>query len=381
MTDKKIMFIGMGGLGALVLDIFTRYPHRHHCIVAGRNLENVRVRANLSTLVARQLGFNPSVDCAYVDVHDIERTADTIAQLKPDIIFSSLSLQSWNGITATLPKPVVERAGKARNGSWLPVQLTLVLKLMQAIKQSGLDPTVISASYPDVLHPMLSKANLAPQIGIGNVANCVPALRSALAFVLKQPLEKIDVRLIAAHAWSSRADNSGDTKGAPYHLTVLVNGEDKTAEVNVNSALELLTTKFKRPGGMDRTLMTAASSITVLDAVANQRDVVVHAPGPNGLPGGYPVRIKDGKSFSIELPKGLSLADAIRINEECLRFDGIEAIDDGGAVHFTDSEVAIMKETFGYDKKKMALLESEDCSNELIRCWNRFVEKSTQVAV
>ena len=55
---------------------------------------------------------------------------------------------------------------------------------------------------------------------------------------------------------------------------------------------------------------------------------------PAGLPGGYPVRIVDG-SVALDLPPGLSEADAIAFNERMASGDGIDHIDDDGTVHLT----------------------------------------------
>lgn len=62
--------------------------------------------------------------------------------------------------------------------------------------------------------------------------------------------------------------------------------------------------------------MTAASAMNVLEAMANRFDrKVVHAPDPNGLPGGYPVLIAES-SVNVILPDNLTLQEAIHMNEE-----------------------------------------------------------------
>jgi hypothetical protein len=66
----------------------------------------------------------------------------------------------------------------------------------------------------------------------------------------------------------------------------------------------------------------------------------LRAPGPNGLPGGYPVQ--GGKqSLEVVLPQGLTLEEAIHINQEGQRLDGIERIDDDGTVYFAERNMAI----------------------------------------
>lgn len=59
-----------------------------------------------------------------------------------------------------------------------------------------------------------------------------------------------------------------------------------------------------------------------------------HAPGVFGLPGGYPVRFKDGE-IQMDLPSGLSQAAAVQFNIESAVLEGIERIDECGTLFYT----------------------------------------------
>ncbi|NEQ67440.1 MAG: hypothetical protein F6K21_18410 [Symploca sp. SIO2D2] len=373
MEPKRIMLIGLGHVGAHVLDMILRTHLTHKILVAGRNQQYLHQRTNLSALSAIQLGFYPDVNYTELDVQNIEQTAHTISIFKPDIIFSSVSLQSWWVITK-LPKPVFESLDEAQLGPWLPMHLTLVYKLMQAVKQTGLNIKVINASYPDVVNPILNKVGLSPTIGIGNVANVIPGLRSSIALKLDKSLEDVEIRLFAHHYVSHRLSHLGNAGGAPFHLTALVNGENLTKLLDLNTVFELLTTKFKRLGGLDGMLITAASATTVINAMANNTGKIIHAPAPNGLPGGYPVRV-NAQGGEVILPDDLTLDKAIRLNEEGQRFDGIDKIEEDGTVYFTDKEMNIMKYMLGYECRKMTLLESEDIANTLRIKYIEFAKK------
>ena len=89
-----------------------------------------------------------------------------------------------------------------------------------------------------------------------------------------------------------------------------------------------------------------------------------HAPGVNGLPGGYPVTVTRSGG-QLDLPAGLSLDEAIAVNEHCQRADGIEAIEENGTVRFTGREMAIMKSMLGYECTRMALTDVADQAREL----------------
>jgi len=45
----------------------------------------------------------------------------------------------------------------------------------------------------------------------------------------------------------------------------------------------------------------------------------------------------DRNGGTVTLPPDLNLEEAVRINEEGQRFDGIERIDEDGTVHFTEN--------------------------------------------
>ncbi|MEH6582463.1 MAG: hypothetical protein V7754_11055 [Halioglobus sp.] len=74
----------------------------------------------------------------------------------------------------------------------------------------------------------------------------------------------------------------------------------------------------------------------------------LHTPAPNGLPGGYPVAIANGK-MAVDLPDGWELSDAVTAMKECHRLDGVEAIDNDGAVHFTGKAQSILREELGFE--------------------------------
>ena len=71
----------------------------------------------------------------------------------------------------------------------------------------------------------------------------------------------------------------------------------------------------------------------------------------------------------------MTLEEAIRINEEGQRYDGIERIDPDGTTHITDKAVAIMKEMIGYECKAMKLEETEERARELGAKFKEFAKK------
>lgn len=373
MKKKKILLVGLGNLGSHVLDLLTKHESQHEIIVAGRNETLLNQRLNLALFCAAQQNLFPKASYRVMDLNNIEQTAETLQEINPDVVFSTATLQSWRIITQ-LPKEVFAELDQAEFGPWLPMHLVPVHKLMQAVKMSGIKSTVVNAAFPDAVNTLLAKVNLAPNVGIGNVANILPAFKYSAASEINSTPEHIELRLIAQHYLSHRIPRSGDAGGCAYHLSVFHKGEDVSDAINHENMFQKLTSRFKRIGGIDGQALTAASALSVLSVILNDRKEVVHAPGPNGLPGGYPVQFDD-QNFSLALPSNISLEEAIKINEIGLKFDGITAIDVDGTAHFCEKSMAIMQRMLGYHCKSMKLDEAEETAKELKAKYSAFSSK------
>ncbi|GGK49531.1 hypothetical protein [Salinarimonas ramus] len=368
-----IMIVGMGDLSCNVLTLLAQDPDTNRLVLAGRDVETVRRRANLVRFTAHNLGHVPEIEAVGIDLDDIDATAETLARVRPDIVFMGASLQSWRVITG-LPAAVFEALDEAQFGPWLPMHLTLNYKLMQAVRRSGVDAKVVNAAFPDAVGPVLAKVGLAPTIGIGNVANIIPALTYGVAHVTGKDVADVELRLVAQHYFSHYVPRFGDAGRGAYHLTARVGGQRLDGELDHSAVFSQLNGRLKRLGGVAGQLLTASSAVRVVEAMATDSGILAHAPAPDGLPGGYPVRVyRDGGV--LDLDESLDRAEAIRINEDCQRADGIEAIEDDGTVVFTEPEMAIMKSMLGYECRRMALADVEDWAEELGSKYRAFADR------
>ncbi len=373
MAKSTIMIIGLGDLGGHVLEMLVRAPGYRKIITADVNEDWTYRKTNIAAFGASQLGHYPELEFVKIDLYNIDQSAEIISKYKPEVIYSAVSLQSW-WVINNLPKEVFEELDIARFGPWLPMHLTLVYKLMQAVKLTGLDIKVINSAFPDATHTVLDKVGLAPTIGIGNVANPVPSIRSSIAYRLQRPMKDVTVFFFAQHYVSHYLPRFGTAGGAPYYLKAMVDGEDVTNEVNMEEVFADIPIRFRRSGGRDGQILTASSAVGITLAVADDTGDFMHAPGPSGLPGGYPVQV-DRNGGRVVLPKGLTMEEAVRINEEGQRYDGIDRIDEDGTVTYAEKSVEIMKKMVGYDCKVMKLEETEEQSRELGQKFMEFTEK------
>ncbi len=99
--------------------------------------------------------------------------------------------------------------------------------------------------------------------------------------------------------------------------------------------------------------MTAASLVRTLRTLFGRQRSPILVPGLHGLPGGYPC-VAGGGDLEVALPPGLTLADALAVNRDGQRADGIARIDDDGTVWLTARAQVGLKRAFGVGWDRLA---------------------------
>lgn len=362
-TPRTLLVIGSGVLAGNVLDLLAWHGFAGQLIVGSRNERSLLERTNLSRIAAYNQDRYPAISTRYLDLDDVDRSAETIADIKPDVIFNTASVQTYWRISA-LPRELFRELSTAGLGSWLPMHLSPALRLMTALRLIPLAPIVVNAAYPDAVNPALATRGLAPTAGIGNVMNVVPAVRHACALTLKAPVDEVCVRLVAHHYVSNRLPEFGDSGGAPFHLRVYWNERDVTDAIDVAQTLRLLPTQVRRTRGSAGMYVTASSAFAVLTALMSPDPVALHVPGPSGLPGGYPVRVSD-QGVRLDLPDSCPRDMAVAINERGQIFDGVRSIEPDGRVVFTDHSVEVMNRMLHHRCAEFRVEDSHELAAEL----------------
>lgn len=362
-----LMLIGLGGLGSALLDHVARLGCVGRIVAAGRNPTRGQARCNLARVSALAMGFSPDIEFLPLDLDQIEATAAAVDAVKPDIIFNAASLQTW-WLHELLPAEAREPLERARFGMWLPVHLTLAMKLMQALRQAGYRGVTITAPFPDVVNNILKRLGLAPTAGVGNLEEIVPKIQILAARRLNVATESVRVTLVAHHALEPYAFKDRMGKGPPFFLRISAGKHDVQDGLNL---YELLFGAYSLPSGPVRNLLTAACSARLIAALCQEEEVRLHVPGPHGLPGGYPVRVRRGEILTEEID-GLPLEQAISINEQSHPFDGIERIESDGTAVFCSMDVEALREALGYDCPSLAPQEAGERAGELMRRFREY---------
>jgi hypothetical protein len=345
-----------------VLELLARTPGISHIVGADFNAEWGRQKTYTVASGAALQGFYPRLDFVKIDLHDIDRTAEAIDQLQSRLIFNAATLQTWWVRRNRLSPEKAARLADAGAGPWLPTHMALARKLMLAIQASGWQGPVINSGFADASNMVLAKRGLAPTVGLGNIDLIIPNIQLGVAQRLGVPARNVNVYAVLHHYHVSAFQKS-PVDVPPYFVRILVGDHDVTAQFHTDQLLYEVSQD--RLSAEHVNAMVAASGVKNALALLRDTGLLTHANGPQGLPGGYPVRI-DAEGANVFLPDGVTLEQAVNINEGGQRGDGIERVEDDGTVIYTDEAAEIFGEVLGYDLRPLKFDECDARAEELI---------------
>jgi len=366
---QSILLIGLGALGSSLLRELVRLKGVK-IYAADINEERGKETVKLIASGAVNAGYKPDVKFLKIDLTDVEETAEKLSELEPRVVCNTTALISW-WYPHLLPNELAVKVAKLGPGPWAPGHLALTYCLMQAVKKSGIKTRVVNASYNDVVSPVLSKKDLTPHIGAGNLDLWVPVIREEYAKKLKVPIEEVSVYLVAHHALITDPDST------PYILRVYCRGRNVTDAISEEEFRALFPRHYKiekRWVGPPEQFHITMSFIKNILAVYYDENILTHSPGPLGLPGGYPVKVGYEK-VELALPEDIDVNKAIKVNEEAAKHDGVERIKDDGTIVLTDKAYETMNSVFGLDYKEYPLDKSLKIALELKRAYVRVLEE------
>jgi hypothetical protein len=369
-VKPTVMLIGLGDLGSVTLEMLACEDRIGRIVVGSRNVERGQARCNLARLSAMAQGHAPSISFVPLDLNNQEQVAQVVRREAPDLIFHTATMQTW-WLPDLLPPEQKARIKSARYGVWLPVHLTLTMKLMQALRVANYQGFTLTAPYPDVVNCVLGRLSLAPTCGVGNLDEAVPKVRLLAARRLGTPPGDVRVWMVAHHALLAWVFEGSAQGAPPYFLRVEHGGEDVTQAIRAD---ELLFAPYPLTPGPAIHFLTAACAVRLMGAFLSSAESLQHAPAPDGLPGGYPVLVSSAGIRPAPIP-GLTLAEAVAINQRSHCFDGIERIEEHGTVVFSAGSVEIMRQALGYDCPRLEPSDIEARANELIARFREFAAR------
>lgn len=376
---RKVLVVGLGGVGGYALHLLARYPGIK---LIGADVRQEFARRKVSNVyydIFFQEGVLPDIEHKRVDLNDIEGTAEILKETQPDVILNQTTMHSW-WVVHHIPEKIRLRVSGtypgAGLGPWTPVHLTLTYKLMQAVHKAKIDTHVVNGSLSDCVNCVLSKVGLAPTVGMGNLALLEPMVMRIVSDKLRVPVGNVSVSMIGHHAMVMPIWEEGSAVNVPHYLKIRVFDKDVTDKFDVEKDIWAEAPKYVGPKPLWGTQQEYIASCVTRNVLAILFDTgqIVHAPGPEGLPGGYPVRL-NAEGAEVVIPDGLSREEAITINQEAQKYDGIEEIRKDGTIVCTDHVAKIMDEALGYNCKELKVEECEKKATELIVAYSRLSAK------
>jgi hypothetical protein len=324
----RLLLIGLGDLGRRLALGLAASSEVAELVVASRRAEDGALFAALAAASgAASVRFEP-LDCL-----DVDATAALVLREQPDLIVQCAALLSpWEIARRSTRAGHAGHAARVLAGAGFAVQLPAhvpaVMAVMQAVRAAGFRNPVVNCSFPDVTHPILARLDLAPTIGIGNVGMIAAVVGSTLR-TLGRPSQR--VRVLAHHSHVTAAMTRDPSRSAGgCHPRVFLDDAGTPADDLVYRGQPLASSQ-------DLNVLTCAHGLDVIRALLpGGGPLATSAPGPNGLPGGWPVQIAHGR-VELDLPQALPYEVALRACEAAAAGDGIARIAEDGTVYFSEA--------------------------------------------
>ncbi|MGH8916064.1 MAG: hypothetical protein ACRDZM_16330 [Acidimicrobiia bacterium] len=336
---STILLSGVGQLGGWALELLARTPGVDRIVTLKRGPFVGPSLSSLAMIGSVFQGHTKSFEHHQVDLADEEAVVRILSELRPAAILHSATVQSPRRMMQTEIDPGLRQVlATATFGMWLPWHLLPAALLTAAVEKAGIATHVVNAAFPDVVNVALwRRFGHGPSAGAGNVEVCAAQVLRHVMEVTGAPAKDIAVSLVGSHALLTH----GPAK-VPHNFRLRVDGRDVTTEFDLEKILSSWPEEIDWRK-VDVFSLFAASAVKNAMALIGEAEISTHVTAPLGLPGGYPARVENG-TIRLDLPPDLSREAAVGLNEDALRWDGIDRIESDGAVVYTAEAGAAMIE-------------------------------------
>lgn len=286
--------------GRMVLDLAATARSPVTVMVAGRNEDRLDWLRTAGNARAAMFGTPARVLSHRIDLMEDGASARILDIARPRIVVQAASIQTSSVIaqSGTRWTTLVSEGGLSATAVF---QALISSRMAAAISAHAPGTHFINCSFPDVVNGMITGMGHDVLCGTGNVA----ILSNVFDGAETRP-EGGRLRVLAHYQnlapWRRPA---GERTGAPPPRVFV--GEHEIEDVFDTFRSTRLTPE-------PAIEISGASGVTLMLALASGKDWHGHAPAPHGRPGGYPVKLSGG-SFGLDLPSGMTEAEAVEWNE------------------------------------------------------------------
>jgi len=311
-THTDILVCGTGSFAArIVFDIAATAANPVHVVIAGRNRARLdwlvlasNARASIFATPARFSG-------AVADLASRDGPAALLEATKPAIVVQAASAQTSSVIATQGDRwsALVSRGGLSATAVF---QTLITARVAQAIATASPRSALVNCCFPDVVNGLIKAMGHAVLAGMGNVAILAHAFAGS---------ERDHIPLkILAHYQNLAAWRQPKQARAGTPPRVWIEGREISDVYGRFADVKLTPEPVIDISG--------ASGVPLVLAYAANEEWRGHLPGPDGLPGGYPVRLEN-RVLSLDLPAGLERNEAITWNDRFEAESGLTVTPDG----------------------------------------------------
>lgn len=314
-----ILVSGTGTFAArIVFDIAATASDPVRVVVAGRNRDRLRWLVTAGNARASMFGKPASFAPYEVDLLAPDAADRMIAGNEPRIIAQAASVQT-SQVIANRDSGWARLVAEGGLSVTAVSQALLSVRVAEAITKSGRDIAFFNCGFPDVVNGIIKALGHRIVSGFGNIAILSTAFSGARQFQDPSRLKML------AHYQNLAAFRMPPAERTGTPPRVWIDGDEVQ---DVFQRFE--DVQLTREPAIE---ISGASGVPLLLALAAGREWRGHMPGPDGRPGGYPVKLRDGE-LALDLPPGVDEAEAIRWNRAFEERGGM-VVGEGGDVRFT----------------------------------------------
>jgi hypothetical protein len=315
-----LLLFGSGAFAArIAFDIAATATAPVSVVIAGRNAVRrdwLRVAAN-----ARAANFGrPAVFRAHaVDLLIPDAAAEAITACRPKVVVQAATTQT-SAVISGHKDAWGQLVAEGGLGITAVFNALFSSRVARAVKKAGSKAYFVNCGFPDVVNSILAALELPITCGFGNVAIL------ATAFAGEQGIRVPGRLKVLAHyetigAWRRPAAERAGMPAARVWIDDAEVGDIYAAFRGVKLTPEPVID------------ISGATGVPLILAMIAGSPWQGHVPGPNGLPGGYPVAFCDG-GLDLDLPTPIGRAEAIAWNARFEAEDGL-AVDATGRARYS----------------------------------------------
>lgn len=301
MAESNVILVcGTGPFAArIAFDIAATASKPVRVAIAGRNkprLDWLRTAAAARATIFRR---PVAVVSQEVDLADDAQTRTLLDAMRPAVIVQAASAQPSSVIAGRSDAwgKLVAEGGLSATAVF---QAVISARVGRAVKALGLDTALINCNFADVVNGVLHAMGVPVLCGIGNVAIL------SNAFAGNAGIAEEQIRVVGHYQTIGNWRKPRDQRNGPVPR-VWIDGQE------VEDVLARFVDVQLTPEPVID--ISGASGVSLFLAIAGGDSWTGHVPGPNGLPGGYPVALSGGK-LRLNLPPGISEAEAVAFNAQ-----------------------------------------------------------------